>query len=101
MRFIAVYISHLFNSGSSGCGSGEWECADGQCINEDYLCDGQSDCNDDSDESSSQCGGGGGKSQRLSNIHESHNFAQLQPSNYVYDILIMHVTVQEYLYNGL
>ena len=42
-----------------GCGSGEWECNDGQCINDDYLCDTIPDCNDESDESDSQCGGGG------------------------------------------
>ena len=40
-----------------GCGSGEWECNDGQCINEDYLCDRLPDCNDESDEL--ECGGGG------------------------------------------
>ena len=41
-----------------GCGSGEWECNDGQCINADYLCDEYRDCRDESDESNSRCGGG-------------------------------------------
>ena len=42
-----------------GCGCGEWECNDGQCINEDSLCDTKLDCDDESDESDSQCGAGG------------------------------------------
>ena len=32
------------------CYSGEWECDSGQCIDEDYRCDGDDDCYDGSDE---------------------------------------------------
>ena len=44
-------------TGSTGCGSGEWQCNNDECIDEGYLCDGTPDCNDESDEFASQCGG--------------------------------------------
>lgn len=31
-------------------GTGEWTCRDGTCIPEYFVCDGQSDCPDNSDE---------------------------------------------------
>ena len=46
------------DSGSSGCDDGQWECNDGGCITEGWLCDGTEDCDDNSDESESTCGGG-------------------------------------------
>ena len=48
----------VFKLGISGCNTGECECADGPCINQDYLCDRHPNCHDGSDESSSQCSGG-------------------------------------------
>ena len=38
------------------CYSDQWECDSGQCINEDYRCDGDDDCYDGSDEDG--CGTG-------------------------------------------
>ena len=52
------YNVTVCNSGSTGCSDGQWECNSGDCIDANYLCDGTEDCNDDSDESESQCGGG-------------------------------------------
>lgn len=32
------------------CGENEWQCDNGKCINEEFLCDGTNDCTDSSDE---------------------------------------------------
>lgn len=37
---------------STGCGENEWQCDNGKCINEEFLCDGTNDCTDSSDEGS-------------------------------------------------
>ena len=37
------------------CSNGEWECDDGECIQESSLQDGRCDCNDGSDESEGFC----------------------------------------------
>jgi hypothetical protein len=37
------------------CGAQEWQCDDGQCIDETSRCDGTLDCTDDSDESNTNC----------------------------------------------
>lgn len=34
------------------CGHGEWQCANDECINVDFVCDGTPDCIDNSDEGS-------------------------------------------------
>ncbi len=37
------------------CGANEHQCRNGECINLDFLCDGQRDCLDGSDESEETC----------------------------------------------
>lgn len=34
------------------CGENEWQCDNGKCINEEFLCDQTNDCTDGSDEGS-------------------------------------------------
>ncbi len=47
------------DGGTSNCTASQWECDSGQCIPDDYYCDGVAgDCSDGSDEDN--CGGGGG-----------------------------------------
>ena len=44
---------------ASSCGPGEFHCAPGassQCISEQWLCDGDNDCGDMSDEDPQYCG---------------------------------------------
>ena len=52
------------DGGVVGCAAGEWECANGECINASYYCDGSSDngnaswpadCSDGSDEVMGEC----------------------------------------------
>ena len=48
------------------CDEGEWRCANNHCIRESYLCDGDNDCMDNSDELISTCGkGGAGRREEL------------------------------------
>ena len=35
--------------------SDEWKCPDNTCISRDWLCDGDDDCNDNTDELPSNC----------------------------------------------
>lgn len=50
---------HIRNSknfiGTSSCDGGEFECTDGECIYAFFICDGENDCTDSSDESPSIC----------------------------------------------
>ena len=39
--------------GDTACADNEFQCLDGQCVDVTYLCDGDSDCSDNSDEA--QC----------------------------------------------
>lgn len=43
-----------------GCGSGQWECGNGACIQSVQVCNSVPDCADGSDEGSMCAGGGGG-----------------------------------------
>ena len=35
---------------SASCDAGQWRCDNGDCIRDEYRCDGQEDCEDNSDE---------------------------------------------------
>lgn len=37
------------------CSIDQWKCANGQCINKDFLCDKTTDCYDGSDEEEELC----------------------------------------------
>ncbi|XP_031635070.1 basement membrane-specific heparan sulfate proteoglycan core protein isoform X6 [Contarinia nasturtii] len=43
------------SSNNIPCGDGEWQCDNGNCINEEFRCDGTMDCIDNSDEAPSNC----------------------------------------------
>lgn len=45
-------LSYAIAKPSGECGENEWRCDNGKCINEDFLCDGTTDCTDSSDEGS-------------------------------------------------
>ena len=36
--------------GSISCDDDEWQCNNGECVRDEYRCDGREDCQDDSDE---------------------------------------------------
>ena len=41
----------LYSLGTStSCDAGQWRCDNGDCIRDEYRCDGQEDCEDNSDE---------------------------------------------------
>jgi len=44
----------------AGCNSDEFQCPDGHCISNSWLCDGDNDCGDNADEQNCDGGGGGG-----------------------------------------
>ncbi|XP_071889317.1 uncharacterized protein [Anas platyrhynchos] len=44
------------NCGNVTCSAAEFTCNSGQCISKSFVCDGQGDCSDHSDESLEQCG---------------------------------------------
>ncbi|XP_065372377.1 uncharacterized protein LOC135964186 [Calliphora vicina] len=44
-----------FNGARSQCSSNDWACDNGQCIQDDKLCDGKVDCRDRSDEIAENC----------------------------------------------
>ena len=69
--WVTMVISHLCNYlgvlvllaslnvhvvGGQDCESDEWQCDDGECIDASWKCDGEGDCDDDTDESTSVCG---------------------------------------------
>ena len=49
---VALKIAVLY---IEGCKEHDFSCSNGQCIPESYKCDGLTDCDDGSDESSSLC----------------------------------------------
>ena len=69
------------DSGGSSCDEGQWQCNDGGCITEGWLCDGTEDCDDNSDESESTCGGGQYSLLRIANnklSSSSNHFCSIQ-----------------------
>jgi len=44
------------NCGNVTCSAAEFTCSSGQCISKSFVCNGQGDCSDPSDESLEQCG---------------------------------------------
>ncbi|KAG4075983.1 hypothetical protein HA402_003809 [Bradysia odoriphaga] len=56
-RVIPLIVSLMVASASAAtCSRYEWKCADGrQCIKTDELCDGQTNCDDNSDETAQAC----------------------------------------------
>ena len=50
--FKLFFIDHTL---ATRCSAWEWECRSGQCIYDDYKCDGEYDCYDNSDESYANC----------------------------------------------
>lgn len=48
-------IRFFICAGISACYTGQWRCSSGQCIAETKVCDGESHCNDGSDETSQLC----------------------------------------------
>ena len=44
-------------SGEFTCSEGEWHCGNGLCVEEDFLCDGDNDCTDGTDELPVNCRG--------------------------------------------
>ena len=46
-----ISILMLYSLGTStSCDAGQWRCDNGDCIRDEYRCDGQEDCEDNSDE---------------------------------------------------
>ena len=43
------------DANSTDCGSYQFQCASGDCVNANYKCDGDRDCNDGSDELGCPC----------------------------------------------
>lgn len=43
------------NDSGEACPDNEWQCHNGECINPDFLCDGNPDCMDESDEDEVMC----------------------------------------------
>lgn len=60
------------------CGSHEYECRNGECINLDFLCDNQKDCIDGSDEDEETC---------ISKYKECMPFVLIKPSRF-YEIFL-------------
>ena len=48
--FISLLVDTPAPPVDGPCGAGYFTCDDGQCISSDFRCDGDSDCNDGSDE---------------------------------------------------
>lgn len=46
----------LVTPGNVTCSAAEFTCSSGQCISKSFVCSGQGDCSDHSDESLEQCG---------------------------------------------
>ena len=47
-----IFIDHTW---ADICATWQWECNNGQCIHDDYKCDREYDCSDNSDESDAAC----------------------------------------------
>lgn len=52
------------------CRKDQWQCDNLQCINAAFVCDGQVDCTDKSDESTTQCQISGKTCPFLFNFHQ-------------------------------
>ena len=48
----SYFIGHILGR---RCENWEWQCNDGECIYDDYKCDREYDCSDNSDESDAAC----------------------------------------------
>ena len=46
----------VFHVEGQDCDEEEWRCGDGECIDAEWKCDGEKDCDDDTDESAGVCG---------------------------------------------
>ncbi|XP_034245919.1 uncharacterized protein LOC117647989 isoform X2 [Thrips palmi] len=55
MLACAPFLAQVFTS-ASDCGWRRYQCTSGQCIAAQYLCDGEKECADGSDESEAACG---------------------------------------------
>lgn len=53
-KIFFVLDSHSLRQ-ASDCGTYQWKCLNGDCINDDELCDGEANCSDESDESIKVC----------------------------------------------
>ncbi|KAL5278992.1 hypothetical protein ACFFRR_003545 [Megaselia abdita] len=54
LKFIFLLTLYAFVV-DGACNAGEWRCANGDCIEQEALCDGTYHCNDQSDESKENC----------------------------------------------
>lgn len=58
---------------SGACLINEWQCDNGECISKEFLCDGQQDCLDQSDEANDNCRTG---KNLLGHLREEHKYIQ-------------------------